>query len=277
MSTSDATPIGRATPPPYSFDVFALNVNLIALIAALMFTFVGIKLTSFLPSKYYFSFSKLVDSHKHLEIPFLITTPAYLNEDKLCEILNGTKELQHLKCETAQQSGGAQKDGEPGGAQQEPNIDDATYMKEVQIADRVIRQAAQSEDSLSNLTGLAIRLCVPLLVGFVIGRSFAQPGELAASVGAAAAALLLCWPVIVFWDLVVTEGFKELYAQFLLLYVLYTVTFFYMARIGAIFGVQMRNRGSIFSINVSKIIESAVIAIIGGVGARFVESLILKP
>ena len=128
---------------------------------------------------------------------------------------------------------------------------------------------------MSSIYGFAIRLSIPLIVGFLIGRIFGLEGELAASVGASAAALALCWPVIVLWDIVVVEGFRQLYGQFMLLYFFYCLAFFYMARIGALFGIQVSSRGSKLAISLSKIIESALIAIIGGVGTKFVEHLII--
>jgi hypothetical protein len=124
------------------------------------------------------------------------------------------------------------------------------------------------------LIGYGIRICVPLLIGFVIARYFGPEGALAASFGAAMGALLLSWPVIMLWDLVVSPGFKPLYAQFLLLYLLNMITFFYMAKLGSIFGLQV-SAGPIQSISLPKIVESSLIAIVGGAGSKFVEHLIL--
>jgi hypothetical protein len=49
-----------------------------------------------------------------------------------------------------------------------------------------------------------------------------------------------------------------------------------MARVGVIFGGVMSTRAPVLTLNFSKIIESSVIAIISGVGAKFVEHLVLK-
>src|SRR5262249_1545400 len=91
------------------------------------------------------------------------------------------------------------------------------------------------------------------IAGFVIGRFYGLEGTLPASIGAAAAALFLCWPVIVFWDVVVTEEFRKLHSQFMTLYALYVICFFYVAKIGAFLGTQVRSRGPILSLNLSKI------------------------
>jgi hypothetical protein len=48
--------------PSGGFNIPAINVNLIALIAAVLFTIGGVKLTAFLPAKYYFSFAQFVNS-----------------------------------------------------------------------------------------------------------------------------------------------------------------------------------------------------------------------
>jgi hypothetical protein len=85
MSTEDAS-VPRSPPSaPLSIETF--NVNLIALLVAIVLAMVGVKLTSFLPSKYYFSFSKMVDTSRSAT-PFLISTPAYVAEDDLCKALD---------------------------------------------------------------------------------------------------------------------------------------------------------------------------------------------
>lgn len=262
MTTQDVT-----SPKPVLGGLDSFNVNLIALLLALVLTAVGVKLTSFLPSKYYFSFSKLVNDERSTT-PFLITTPPYVVADDVCKALERDKSLKQITCN---------KDNE----KEDANPGDEAYQKEMKLADRAIRQEAQAQDSLSNIIGFAIRLLIPALAGFIVVRTFGPSQELAASAGAAAAAIMLCWPVIVLWKLVVTESFQEMFGQFMLLYVLGAVSFFYMAKIGAAFGrilvdARVFDLGKVVRESSSKIIESSLIAIISSVGIKVLENLVLK-
>lgn len=262
MTTLDATP---SRSPLGVLDAF--NVNLIALLVALVLTGVGVKLTSFLPSKYYFSFSKLVNNDNSTS-PFLISTPPYIAEDDLCKALERDKDLKQISCNKA-------------GESEDANRDDEAYQKEIKLADRAIREEAQAQDSLSNIIGFAIRLLIPALAGFIVVRTFGPTQELAASAGAAAAAIMLCWPVIVLWKLVVTEGFRDMFGQFMLLYVLGAVSFFYMAKIGAVFGgilvdAKILDLNKVLRESASKIIEPSLVAIITSVGTKVLENLVLK-
>jgi hypothetical protein len=254
--SADATPTGGATPPSRSgLDLLTLNVNLIALLAALLFTVGGVKLTSFLPEKYYFSFAKVVVPGK--TTPFLVGAPPYVSDDELQKRLDKIPDWKQKQCDSE-------------------DMPEANSQACEEIQEREIKNVTQSSgDFLSNMIGFAVRLCIPLLVGFIIGRVFGRPGELAASVGAAMAAVLMCWPVVVLWDIAVTPNFQKMFGQFLLLYLFNGVSFFYMARLGAIFGSVMSARAPALSLNFSKIIESSVIAIIGGVGAKYVEHLVI--
>lgn len=246
----------------------SFNVNLLALIFALGLTVIGVKLTSFLPSRYYFSFSKLVDN-SNSTTPFLISTPPYLSEDDLCKALDREPSLQKINCKTKEKDGA--------------EVGEDAYKKETRLADRAVRQEAQAQDSFGNVIGLALRLIVPVLVGFFIVRTFGVTEELAASAGAAGGAILLCWPVIILWKLVVTKNFVDQFGQFILLYVLSAVAFFYMARIGATFGRIIIDTklldvslGKILQSVSSKIIELSIIALLSAIGIKFMENVVLK-
>jgi hypothetical protein len=256
MSVDDATSRRPAT----GVLLESFNVNLVALILALGLTVIGVKLTSFLPSKYYFSFSKLINTEISAT-PFLITSPPYLDPDDICDAFDRDLGLKQINCSDA----GKSAEG------------DETYKKEIRLADRAVRQQAQSQDSFSNIIGFSIRLLIPALVGFFVVRTFGASAGLAASAGAAGGAILLCWPVIVLWKLVVTRDFREMYGQFMLLYMLGAVAFFYMARIGTVFGKIMMDTKllnisalKILQDSSSKIIESSLIALISAIGMNVV-------
>jgi hypothetical protein len=256
MAESVVTPSSNSR----GFIIPTINVNLIALLAAILLTMGGVKLTQFLPAKYYFSFSQLVSPNN--ATPFLIATPAYVSEQKLCEIIANDKRLTGLKCNV-------------GETEEQPNIDEKEQAKQVEILNQDIKDQLHAGSSTTSLIGLAIRLCIPLLAGFISGRLFGLEAQLAAPLGAAAGALLLCWPVIVLWKLVVADPFKQQYGSFLLLYILYCLLFYYMARLGASLGSQTRGI-SAPRIDLSKLIETLLGAVATGVGAQLVQHVILK-
>ena len=106
MSIEDAS-VPRPT-PSVRLPIDSFNVNLIALLVAIILTVVGVKLTSFLPSKYYFSFSKVVDTQRSTT-PFLINTPAYVVEDDLCKALDRDPNLKRISCKAPAEIGGERR------------------------------------------------------------------------------------------------------------------------------------------------------------------------
>jgi hypothetical protein len=58
--------------------------------------------------------------------------------------------------------------------------------------------------------------------------------ELTAQTGAGFAALLLAWPALMLWEFVAAEAVLALRVQFILVYVLYTVSFAYLASAGVL-------------------------------------------
>ncbi len=241
--------------PSNSFRILTINVNLIAVVIAAILTIGGVKLTQYLPSKYYFSFSQLVSPDT--TSPFLIATPAYVTADKLCDMVKRDKRLTGLTCNNEGQ---------------QPN------QKQIEILNQDIKDQVHAGNSTTTLIGLAIRLCIPLLAGFLVGRLFGAEAQLAAPIGAAAGALLLCWPVIVLWDLVVASSFKRQYGSFLLLYILYCILFYYTARLGATLGTQtsLISPLSARKIDVTKFIETILGVVATGIGTQLVQHVILQ-
>jgi hypothetical protein len=82
---TNVTPSEPSTTPSLgTASLLAINVNIVALIVSIFLTVVGVKLTSFLPEKYYFSFSPFVDSNK--ATPFLIAPPGHVADEKICDV-----------------------------------------------------------------------------------------------------------------------------------------------------------------------------------------------
>lgn len=255
---------GHAQPPQSparpGFEILQAHIGVAALILSALLTFAGVKLTSLLPDKLYFSYSKVVDNAA--TSPFLISIPPYISPDQLCDVLKSHSEIKQLQCNQ-----NSSQDNAP---------TSEAYDDEVKIANHAVFEAAQRDGFFYSIVGYLIRLLAPLLAGFVIGRIYGLEDLIAAPFGAALAAFILCWPVIVLWDRVVSTDFINHYSEFITLYVLNMIAFFYVARIGCILGAQMKVHGPVIRLNLSKIIEGVIIAVASGVAEKVVENIILK-
>lgn len=87
---------------------------------------------------------------------------------------------------------------------------------------------------------LAIKLLTPVVAGFIIGSVFDEDGIGAAGPAGFSAALLLCWPGIVEWELIAHPDMLARRNQFLVLYALYIGSFAYLCAAGARLGPGMR-------------------------------------
>lgn len=272
-TTSSSTPQNLSDSParpPVGFDLafFTVRINFLAFCVAIVLTIVGVKLSSYLPELMYFSFSRALDTSKKPS-PFLIQ-PSYLSRDEVCKAIEQNKDLKSLRCDAPEES--------PEQAQQTPEQEQqaqATITREKELADRYIREQAQKGDFLRGIFGLGIRLAIPCLAGFLVVRLFSAGEINAGALGAGAGALLLCWPVILLWDYVVTKEWRDFYAQFLALYTLYVIMFFYMGRLGGMLSAALRMPS--LALNYGKIIETVTVTVVGGVLTKFLEAILIAP
>lgn len=219
--TTPATP-STTTPPTDDSsssgpkDFFATKVNVVALILCAVITFAGVKVSSFLPAKLYFSFTKMINTAEKPS-PFMVQ-PAYVEEKTLCSILDPNPNLKQIRCvkpqaqpthnnaassETeAKTKDSASKSDTANNADTTDTEEnsDAVYEREKIIADQEVRRAAEKEEFTNSIFAFALRLVIPLIAGFITGRMFGAEGIYSGALGAATAALLLCWLVIVLWD-----------------------------------------------------------------------------
>lgn len=251
-------PVGRGI---NAADIVATRTNVVAVVACIVLVILGIKLTSFLPERLYFSFSKVLAGS---EAQLFLIPPPYLTEEQACNVLRQNKDIKDLKC-SADETGDQEIDENKAN-----NIE-----KEKKIADRDVRKVASS-NYLDSILSILIRLAIPFIAGFLVGRFFPEDGITAAGVGAAFAALLLCWPVIVMWDRVVTPDWHSEYSKFIAMYVLYMALFFFVGRLGAMAATRFSARQLSLQINTSKIIESVAGSIISALCIKMLERAILS-
>ena len=265
--TDSNIPNGAAQPRSTSArlsasDIVNTKVNVVAVVACVLLIIAGIKLTSFLPERLYFSFSKVLSGS---ETQLFLIQPPYLTEDQACDALRQNKQIKELKC-AVDETGDSPEDEDRA----------SKIEKEKKIADRDVQQIANSKHQLDSILALLARLAIPFFAGFLIGRFFLDDGITAAGVGAALAALLLCWPVIVMWDRVVTPDWQSHYSKFIALYVLYMTLFFFVGRLGAMAATKLSSRETSFQINTAKIIETVTGSIISGICIKILERAILS-
>jgi hypothetical protein len=106
-------------------------------------------------------------------------------------------------------------------------------------------------------------------------RLFGAEEILAGALGAGAGALLLCWPIIILWDYVVSNDWRGLYTQFMALYTLYILMFFYMGRLRAMLSTAVRTPS--IGLDYRKIIESVSITVVGAVLTNYLNAALAVP
>lgn len=87
---------------------------------------------------------------------------------------------------------------------------------------------------------ILVRVLPVLLFGFIAGLIFGRSEIFSIALAGAFAAFLLSWPVILLWDTVVQSSWASQKNLFLIFYALYVISFFFTARVGAMFGAVLR-------------------------------------
>lgn len=110
-----------------------------------------------------------------------------------------------------------------------------------QAGDRQRLDRAVMDAGLSDyLTSALIRILPVLLFGLAVGLIFGPKEINSAAVAAALAAFLLAWPVVLMWDQVVSYDWQDKRELFSAFYIVYVLSFFLTARVGAGLGASIR-------------------------------------
>jgi len=97
------------------------------------------------------------------------------------------------------------------------------------------------KDGLNNyIVATVIRLLPVLFIGLALGFVFGRDELFSASIAGAFAAFLLTWPIMLMWDTVVQSTWHDKKLIFIAFYVVYIISFFLTARVGAMIGVRIR-------------------------------------
>ncbi len=92
------------------------------------------------------------------------------------------------------------------------------------------------------LAAVGVRLLPVILFGLVFGFVFGRAEFTSTSLAAAMTAFLLSWPLILMWEQLVTGPWQSQRQLFIVFYAVYVLSFFFTARMAAVFGAWMRQR-----------------------------------
>ncbi len=112
---------------------------------------------------------------------------------------------------------------------------------EESIKSAVLKQVAQ-ERMLDYILSVFFRFLPVFLVTAALGFAWGKTETLSISAAGAIAALLLVWPVLILWDLVVQSSWASEKPMFMALYGAYIFAMFLTARAGALGGTYLREK-----------------------------------
>lgn len=90
-----------------------------------------------------------------------------------------------------------------------------------------------------------LKLVPPLVAGFLVALLLRPSRVEDVALGASLVAFLLCWPVVVLWNVVVAEEFRSLWPNMFALYAAYIAAYFFLAKLGTLVGLRLAMRGQL--------------------------------
>lgn len=224
---------------------FAYNINLSALVLGIFIVIVGYKLLSYLPEKYYFTFSKVIEGHT--QKAFFVPPPGVL-DSRVCQTLN---EYGLIKAEYIRSSQGERIYA----CAQEFGIQLAGYdisidwydagLNEVKsdeniskLAEFEVTSAYRSSGSFNFFIAFLLRMLPAAAAGLFLSQIFGSSAKASATISCSVAAFLFIWPVVLFWDLVVNPSWEIQRNLFFIMYASYIALYGFTGRFFAILGTE---------------------------------------
>jgi len=270
--------------PGSSAAYFAAKANLLSVSFVVLFTFLGVKALAFLPERYYFTFSQLVDSRA--TSTFIVEAPG-VTASKYCDILIRKGYIPKAKytydssddtcnitvpSETVSETPATTEErpqvtvppapdapAEPATDAEDVTTPDETATEGTETSPEQSEGEDQSTDTMtttvtSALTdeqlldlnreitasgkfnlwiALLLKLLPPFLAGFLCYVVWKYEALIAAPIGAALVAFILCWPMIVMWENVVIDpDIDRKRNLFMGLYIAYVAMYYFVAKFG---------------------------------------------
>ncbi|MCB1450240.1 MAG: hypothetical protein KDJ67_08990 [Nitratireductor sp.] len=218
--------------------IFEYQIRFSGLFLGIFFCVAAVKALTFLPDRYYFSFSKVISGSE--QEAFFVRPPG-IDHDSQCAILNTYKLITY---ENLKVDGGelvyecAQKLNI-----QLSDVDMSKYYWEhdfngddSKILSQKITQIYRDNGQINFWISFLFKLLPPAATGLILSLIYGKEAEIVSGVSSAATAFIMVWPVIIFWDVIVNENWDIQKNTFFLMYSAYIILYFYTARFFAVIG-----------------------------------------
>lgn len=119
-----------------------------------------------------------------------------------------------------------------------------------------------------------LKLLPPLAAGFLVAAILRSDRAADVGLGAALVAFLLCWPVVLLWNVVVAQEFRSSWPIVFALYASYILAYYFLAKLGAQLGLNAAasrlpeamarsvDWTKVFSTTATSLVTSAIVAIL---------------
>lgn len=210
------------------------SVGILPLITGVVLIVALTKLTSLLPDRFYFSFSKALTnvSSVKLELSNFIVAPTGVKWERFCE-------LAKQKNITAATCAGEDDSGEKEKTAQEAAMED----KARQEVHDIIKEEGLKYTVLSSV----IRFIPALISGYLVLYIFGPSQLFSAAAAGAASAFISIYPVVLLWDVVVSQDWAEYKPYFMVMYCIYAAAYFYLCKLGGLLYLRFSAPESEFS------------------------------
>ncbi len=100
----------------------------------------------------------------------------------------------------------------------------------------------EQEKQPTSFLSVVFKIAIPAVAGVILGFVWEEDGIDVAAVTGFAGAFILAWPAIMLWEILAVPEVVLKRNAFLILYILYGMTYSYICRLGSYAGVQLRVR-----------------------------------
>ncbi len=103
----------------------------------------------------------------------------------------------------------------------------------------LLKKTIVNNDNLSFWPAILLKIMPALAGAFIIGLFWRERVLFDAPIAAGLVAFLFCWPIIMLWDAVVADEWKQYRNSFFSLYIAYILSYYFAARLGAMLALKL--------------------------------------